>query len=90
MKFSINAVSFAVVLSQSNFAMWWYKRVRIINSPIVYQKLHIKWAQQFLLKKKHFRDVVVVQLVARLIPIPEDPGSNPVIDKFYKTIIYCL
>ena len=29
------------------------------------------------------RAVVVAQLMARLLPIPEDPGSNPVIDNFY-------
>ena len=27
--------------------------------------------------------VVVVQLAERLLPIPEDPGSNPVIGNFY-------
>ena len=26
--------------------------------------------------------VVVAQLAERLLPIPEDPGSNPVIDNF--------
>ena len=27
--------------------------------------------------------VVVIQFIARLLPIPEDPGSNPVIRNFY-------
>ena len=27
--------------------------------------------------------VVVAQLAARSLPIPEDPGSNPVIGNFY-------
>ena len=27
--------------------------------------------------------VVVAQLAERLLPIPEDPGSNPVIGNFY-------
>ena len=29
------------------------------------------------------RAVVVAQLAERLLPIPEDPGSNPVIGNFY-------
>ena len=33
------------------------------------------------------RAVVVAQLMARLLPIPEDPGSNPVIDNFYWTYL---
>ena len=33
--------------------------------------------------------VVVAQLAARSLPIPEDPGSNPVIGNFYWTFIYC-
>ena len=32
----------------------------------------------------------VAQLTARLLPISEGPGSNPVIGNFCWTIIYCL
>ena len=31
--------------------------------------------------------VVVAQLIAWLLPIPEDPGSNPVIGIFYRTYL---
>ena len=34
------------------------------------------------------RAVVVAQLAERLLPIPEDPGSNPVIGNFYWTFVY--
>ena len=35
------------------------------------------------------RAVVVAQLAARSLLIPEDPGSNPFTGNFYLTIIYC-
>ena len=35
-----------------------------------------------------FWAVVVAQLAERLLPIPEDPGSNPVMGNFYWTINY--
>ena len=31
--------------------------------------------------------MVVAQLIARSLPIPEDPGSNPVIGIFYRTYL---
>jgi len=31
--------------------------------------------------------VVVAQLIAWSLPIPEDPGSNPVIGNFYETYL---
>ena len=33
--------------------------------------------------RSNLRAVVVAQLAARSLPIPEDPGSNPVIGNFY-------
>ena len=33
--------------------------------------------------KIYFGEVVVAQLAERLLTIPEDPGSNPVIGNFY-------
>ena len=41
------------------------------------------------IKRLAFRAVVVAQLAERLLPISEDPGSNPVIGNFYWTLIYC-
>ena len=33
--------------------------------------------------------VIMVQLAERMLLIPEDPGSNPIIGNFYWTYIYC-
>ena len=41
------------------------------------------------LKQQDNKAVVVAQLAARSLLIPEDPGSNPVIGNFYWKIIYC-
>ena len=40
--------------------------------------------------RSNLRAVVVAQLAARSLPIPEDPGSNPVIGNFYRTFRYLL
>ena len=36
------------------------------------------------------REVVVAQLTGRLLQIPEDPSSNPVIGNFYCTFYFLL
>ena len=36
-------------------------------------------------KAEQLGGVVVAQLIAQLLPIAEDPGSNPVIGNFYRT-----
>ena len=43
----------------------------------------IKSSATFIAKEIFECAVVVAQLAARLLPIPEDPGSNPVIGNFY-------
>ena len=45
--------------------------------PFFIQKFTLKWCMA----------VVVAQLTAQLLPIPEDPGSNPVIGNFYWTYL---
>ena len=34
-------------------------------------------------KRNKYREVVVAQLAEWSLPIPEDPGTNPVIGNFY-------
>ena len=38
---------------------------------------------------KNYLGSGVAQLAERSIPILKDPGSNPVIENFYWTFIYC-
>ena len=52
-------------------------------------KINILIHIHFTLTELAIRAVVVAQLTERLLPLPEGPGSNPVMGNFYLTMIYC-
>ena len=52
-------------------------------------KINILIHIHFTLTELAIRAVVVAQLTERLLPLPEGPGSNPVVGNFYLTMIYC-